>query len=98
MAVRASIHRARASGGDGVADPNAAGRARMKAVVTRRKLLDLARAQTDEVEFLRQELDRLRQKTFPSFAQHFSNITCARDYLHFPVISRYTWRKIGFSS
>ena len=68
VAVRASIHRARASGGDGVADPNAAGRARMKAVVTRRKLLDLARAQTDEVEFLRQELDRLRQKTFPSFA------------------------------
>ena len=68
VAVRASIHRARASGGDGVADPNAAGRARMKAVVTRRKLLDLARAQTDEIEFLRQELDRLRQKTFPSFA------------------------------
>ena len=54
--------------GDGVADPNAAGRARMKAIVTRRKLLDLARAQTDEIEFLRQELDRLRQKTFPSFA------------------------------
>ena len=40
----------------------------MKAVVTRRKLLDLARAQTDEIEFLRQELDRLRQRTFPSFA------------------------------
>jgi WD40 repeat protein len=68
VAVRASIHRARASGGDGVADPNAAGHARMKAIVTRRKLLDLARAQTDEIEFLRQELDRLRQKTFPSFA------------------------------
>ena len=34
----------------------------------RRKLIDLARAQTDEIEFLRQELDRLRQRTFPSFA------------------------------
>ena len=68
VAVRASIHRARSSGGDGGVDPNAASRARMKAVVTRRKLLDLARAQTDEIEFLRQELDRLRQRTFPSFA------------------------------
>ena len=43
-------------------------RQRMEMVVTRRKLIDLARAQTDEIEFLRQELDRLRQKTFPSFA------------------------------
>jgi len=68
VAVRASIHRARSSGDDGGVDPNAASRARMKAVVTRRKLLDLARAQTDEIEFLRQELDRLRQRTFPSFA------------------------------
>ena len=68
VAVRASIHRARSSGGDGGVDPNAASKARMKAVVTRRKLLDLARAQTDEIEFLRQELDRLRQRTFPSFA------------------------------
>eukprot|EP00948_MAST-09A_sp_MAST-9A-sp1_P004202 g4202.t1 len=41
---------------------------RMKIVVARRKLIDLARAQTDEIEFLRQELDRLREKTFPSFA------------------------------
>ena len=40
----------------------------MQSIVTRRKLIDLARAQTDEIEFLRQELDRLRQRTFPSFA------------------------------
>jgi len=40
---------------------------RMKAIVTRRKLIDLARAQTDEIEILRQELDRIRQRTFPSF-------------------------------
>lgn len=41
---------------------------RMKSIVTRRKLIDLARAQTDEIDFLRQELDRIRQRTFPSFA------------------------------
>ena len=40
----------------------------MKSITTRRKLIDLARAQTDEIEFHRQELDRLRQRTFPSFA------------------------------
>ena len=49
-------------------DKHKAERQRMEMVVTRRKLIDLARAQTDEIEFLRQELDRLRQKTFPSFA------------------------------
>eukprot|EP00736_Rhodelphis_marinus_P005384 Rmarinus@m.3524 len=43
-------------------------RQRMKEVVTRRKLLDLARMQTEEVEILREELDRNRQRTFPSFA------------------------------
>ncbi len=41
---------------------------KMRAIVTRRKLIDLARAQTDETEFLRQDLDKLRQRTFPSFA------------------------------
>jgi hypothetical protein len=40
----------------------------MRSITMRRKLIDLARAQTDEIEFLRQELDRLRQRTFPSFA------------------------------
>ena len=69
VSLRASIHRARAAGGDGtVADAGAASRRRMQSIVTRRKLIDLARAQTDEIEFLRQELDRLRQRTFPSFA------------------------------
>ena len=69
VSLRASIHRARATSGDGtVADAGAASRKRMQSIVTRRKLIDLARAQTDEIEFLRQELDRLRQRTFPSFA------------------------------
>lgn len=38
-----------------------------QAVVTRRKLIELAKAQTEEIEFLRGELEKLRQKTFPSF-------------------------------
>jgi|EP01043_Picozoa_sp_COSAG02_P012970 ribosomal protein L16 Arg81 hydroxylase len=51
------------------ADKEGMARRRMKEVVTRRRLLELARAQTDEVDILREELDRLRQRTFPSFHQ-----------------------------
>lgn len=40
---------------------------RMDSVVTRRQLLDLVKAQADEIQFLRSELDRLRRSTFPSF-------------------------------
>eukprot|EP01083_Nonionella_stella_P223307 795999_1 len=50
-------------------DPSRAARKRMEKIVTRRKLLDLASAQGDEIDFLRGELDRLRRRTFPSFAQ-----------------------------
>ena len=41
---------------------------RMETVVTRRKLVDLVKAQGDEIDFLRKELDRHRKATFPSFA------------------------------
>eukprot|EP00487_Bulimina_marginata_P009288 TRINITY_DN3664_c0_g1_i1.p1 TRINITY_DN3664_c0_g1~~TRINITY_DN3664_c0_g1_i1.p1 ORF type:complete len:246 (-),score=42.23 TRINITY_DN3664_c0_g1_i1:140-877(-) len=41
---------------------------KMDAVVTRRKLVDLVKAQSEEIEFLRNELDRLRRRTFPSFS------------------------------
>lgn len=68
VSVRASIQESRSAGRGGAADPKARASQRMKAITTRRKLIDLARAQTDEIEFLRQELDRLRQRTFPSFA------------------------------
>ena len=51
------------------ADKEGLARRKMKEVVTRRRLLELARAQTDEVDILREELDRLRQRTFPSFHQ-----------------------------
>ena len=66
VGVREAIYKSRVAassdGGGSAADR------KMKRVTMRRKLVDLARAQTDEIEFLRMELDRLRQKTFPSFA------------------------------
>lgn len=45
----------------------AVAQAKMKRVVNRRKLLDLVKNQTSEIEALRHELDDLRRKTFPSF-------------------------------
>ncbi|CEG49326.1 WD40/YVTN repeat-like-containing domain [Plasmopara halstedii] len=42
---------------------------RLKAIAVRRKLVDLAKAQTNEIEYLRSELDKMRRRTFPSFAQ-----------------------------
>merc|ERR1719446_1827181 len=69
VAMRESIYRSRfdAGGGGGGAqsDPAVQAKNRMRTITMRRKLIDLARAQTDEIEFLRQELDRLRQRTFP---------------------------------
>ena len=44
-------------------------KSKMNMMVTHRKLLDLAKAQTREIELMREELVRLRAKTFPSFAQ-----------------------------
>ena len=35
----------------------------------RHVLLDTAKRHTEEIDLLRKELDRLRQKTFPSFVQ-----------------------------
>jgi ribosomal protein S1 len=66
VGIRETIYKSRMeSGGGADADPSAR---KMKRIMMRRKLIDLAKAQTDEIEFLRMELDRLRQKTFPSFA------------------------------
>lgn len=56
-----------ASGGEGVA--NAVAHQKMKKVVQRKKLVDIARIQAEEIEVLRQELDRMRQRTFPSFVK-----------------------------
>ena len=42
---------------------------KMKKIVARKQMLDSARSQAEEADFLRQELDRLRQRTFPSFVK-----------------------------
>lgn len=49
---------------DGDADPTN----KIREIAIKRKLLDIAKQQTEEIEVLRDELDRLRAKTFPSFA------------------------------
>eukprot|EP00960_Hanusia_phi_P045403 757218-Hanusia_phi.AAC.1 len=46
---------------------------KMSLMVTHRRLLDLAKAQTREIELMREELVRLRARTFPSFAQLADN-------------------------
>jgi hypothetical protein len=58
---------ARQADGKGGLDPVAQTAAKMKRITMRRRLVDLAKSQTEEIEFLKQELDRLRHRTFPSF-------------------------------
>lgn len=53
---------------DGVADPSK----KIKEIAHKRKLMDIVKQQTEEIEFLRDNLDSLRAKTFPSFA-HLHN-------------------------
>ena len=67
--VREAICRSRVDSSGGEVHPAQQASTRMKRIVMRRRLIDLARVQTEEIDFLRQELDRLRQRTFPSFAQ-----------------------------
>merc|ERR1712166_1589793 len=43
-------------------------RGKFNEAVARKRLVDIAKAQAEEVEFLREELTRLRQRTFPSFS------------------------------
>lgn len=54
------------SGGGGESAENP----QLKAIIVRRKLVDLAKSQTEEIEYLRMELDKMRRRTFPSFVQH----------------------------
>lgn len=63
--VKSSRDEARGESGDlvGVAA------AKMKKVVSKRHMIDTARAQAEEIDYLRQELDKMRQKTFPSFVK-----------------------------
>jgi len=49
-------------------DDRKASDTRMKALVTRRKLVDLAKLQAEEIKFLREQVESLRKRTFASFA------------------------------
>ena len=42
---------------------------RMQDIITRRKLVDLAKAQAQEIAMLRAEVERLRMRTFPALVQ-----------------------------
>lgn len=53
------------------ADPAVTAMKRMKKVVMRRRLVDMSSLQAQEIEHLRQELEKLRDKTFPSFVKAF---------------------------
>jgi len=65
--AREAIYLSRASGAGGI-DPAAQASVKMKRVVNRKRLIDIARAQAEEIDFLKMELDRLRQRNFPSFS------------------------------
>ena len=56
-----------ASGG---ADMIAVSEQRMRDIVARRKLVELAKSQSQEVAVLRAEVERLRMKTFPALVQN----------------------------
>jgi hypothetical protein len=53
------------------ADPATTAMKRMKKIVTRRRLTDMSSMQSAEIAFLNQELEKMRDKTFPSFVKAF---------------------------
>lgn len=67
--VRDTIHRAKMRGAAGGLDPHVRAQRKMDVLVERTRLVSAAKAQAQEIEFLRLELDKLRQRTFPSFAR-----------------------------
>lgn len=42
---------------------------KMKRLISRRHLVDQVRMQAEQIDLLKEELDRLRQKTYPSFVR-----------------------------
>lgn len=53
---------------EGRVEESRAKKERMKSLVTRRKLVDLAKLQSAEIQFLRDQVENLRRRTFASFA------------------------------
>lgn len=62
VAVRTSVHKAR-----GLDDTLV--ETKMKKVMQRRHLVDTVRLQAEQISLLKDELDNLRQKTYPSFVR-----------------------------
>ena len=67
--ARQSVLQSRDDARGPTGNPAASAQLKMKKVMARRHLVDTARAQAEEIDFLRQELDRARQRTFPSFVR-----------------------------
>lgn len=49
-------------------DSKSAQRKKIMAIANQRKMVDVIKQQQEEIMFLKDELDRLRARTFPSFA------------------------------
>lgn len=83
------------TGDDGSAqDPSK----KIKEVAHKRKLMDIVKQQTEEIEFLRDELDRLRAKTFPSFAHLHNKPEYPDEQWSDKLVSYFTFMSIYLSS
>ena len=67
--ARQSVMQSRDAARGTTGNPVASAALRMKKVMAKRALVDTARAQAEEIDYLRAELDRMRQRTFPSFVR-----------------------------
>ena len=67
--AREVVHQSREEARGPAGDPAVMAMRKMKRVVSRRHLVDTARVQAEELDFLRSELDKVRQRTFPSFVR-----------------------------
>jgi hypothetical protein len=65
--IRESIRESRNTARGKLSDIGAMSSRRMKTIVARKRLVDACKSRASEIDFLRQELDIARQKTFPSF-------------------------------
>ena len=68
---RRQVLRSRSEARGEDADPAVTAMKRMRRVVGRRRLVDMQAMQTLEAGYLQQELEKMRDKTFPSFVKAF---------------------------
>lgn len=67
--TRENVKKSRDTARGKSSDPGVVAMKRMKKVVLKRHLIDTARSNAEEIDILRQDLDSIRQKTFPSFVR-----------------------------